>query len=122
MLRYAQDPCHGETTVALSHRLMTDPSKHEIPEAFRPDVQRAAEILREHGCSEIFLFGSLASGETHKRTDIDLAVRGCPKGEYFRVLGRLLLELENSVDLVLLDRDDPFGRFLQDQGGLVQVA
>lgn len=37
----------------------------------------------EAGCSEIFLFGSLASGEVGDKSDIDLAIRGCPQGKFF---------------------------------------
>ena len=101
---------------------MTIETRPRIPEDFRRDIRRATEILKEHGCTEVFVFGSLANGQTHERTDIDLAVRGCPKGKYFRILGRLVLELDNRVDLVLLDRGDPFGRFLQDEGELLRVA
>ena len=92
-----------------------------IPEEFRKDVQLAAQILKEAGCSQVFVFGSLASGKTRRDSDIDLAVRGCPEGQYFRILGRLLLELDHPVDLVLLDRRDPFGLFLQEQQELVQI-
>lgn len=94
----------------------------QIPERFRRDLSRATELLRDHGCTEVFLFGSLANGQVHEGTDLDLAVRGCPRGEYFRIFGQLLLELENGVDLVLLDRGDPFGRFLEEEGELVRVA
>ncbi len=41
--------------------------------------------------------------------------------QYFRILGRLLLELDHPVDLVLLDRRDPFGLFLQEHQELVQI-
>jgi predicted nucleotidyltransferase len=97
-------------------------TQEQLSESLRRDLRRATEVLQEHGCTEVFLFGSLANGEIHDRTDLDLAVRGCPKGEYFRILGQLLLELDNGVDLVLLDREDPFGRFLQEEGELVRVA
>ena len=93
-----------------------------IPEMYQNDIQRAAQILKEAGCSQVFLFGSLASGKTRRDSDIDLAVRGCPEGQYFRILGRLLLELDHPVDLVLLDRCDPFGLFLQEHQELVQIV
>lgn len=92
-----------------------------IPEMYRKDVQRAAQILKEVGCSQVYLFGSLASGRNRRDSDIDLAVRGCPKGQYFHILGRLLIELDHPVDLVLLDRHDPFGAFLQEYQELVEI-
>lgn len=96
-------------------------SEARIPEDYRKDLQRAVAILKEAGCSQVFLFGSLTSEQVRKDSDIDLAVRGCPKGQYFSILGRLLLELEHQVDLVLLDRNDPFGLFLEQQQELLPI-
>ena len=96
--------------------------KVQLPETYQRDVRRAVEILKESGCTQIFLFGSLATGKVHKGSDIDLAVRGCPKGEFFHLLGKLLLELYHSVDLVSLDRQDDFARYLEEKGGLLQVG
>ncbi|MEK7327702.1 MAG: hypothetical protein AAB217_20855 [Chloroflexota bacterium] len=41
---------------------------------------------------------------------------------FFQLLGKLLLELNHSVDLVNLDRPDPFARFLETKGGLLQIG
>jgi predicted nucleotidyltransferase len=93
-----------------------------FPKAYERDVEQAVEILKAGGCTQVFLFGSLASGEVRRGADIDLAVRGCPRGDFFYLLGRLLLELEHSVDLVSLDRDDPFARYLEEEGELLRIA
>lgn len=93
-----------------------------IPTPYRQNLQRAVEILQNAGCSDVFLFGSLAHGNIHEGTDIDLAVRGCPTGEYFNILGKLFFELDYPVDLINLDKPDAFARFLEEQGELVQVA
>lgn len=93
-----------------------------IPTPYRQNLQRAVEILQNAGCSDVFLFGSLAHGNVHEGTDIDLAVRGCPTGEYFNILGKLFFELDYPVDLINLDKPDAFARFLVEQGELVQVA
>ena len=92
-----------------------------LPEPFQQQIRRAARILREAGCTGVFLFGSLAAGEIKDTSDIDLAVRGCPKGEFFHLLGRLLLELDYPVDLVNLDSQDAFARYLEREGELLQV-
>jgi len=93
-----------------------------VPEGFREDIDRAVRILKEGGCSEIFLFGSGAEGKISDRSDIDLAIRGCPPGHFFRLLGRLLWELDHPVDLVNLDTQDPFVQFLQKEGVLLQIG
>jgi len=93
----------------------------QLPESYRRQIRRAARILRESGCTEVFLFGSLATGEIKDKSDIDLAVRGCPKGEFFHTLGRLLLELDYPVDLVNLDSQDAFARYLEREGELLQI-
>lgn len=52
----------------------------------------------------------------------DLAVRGCPRGEFFHLLGSLLLQLDYPVDLVNLDGRDAFARYLEKEGGLLQIG
>jgi len=95
--------------------------KTAIPEIYKRDVRKAVEILKAAGCTDIFLFGSLAAGRTGEGSDIDLAVRGCPQGEFFHLLGRLLLELEHLVDMIDLDKQDAFARYLEQEGELLQV-
>ncbi len=93
-----------------------------MPETYRRSLQRAIEILKAVGCTQIFLFGSLAKGQIETESDIDLAIRGCPEGKFFHVLGQLLLELDHPVDLVSLDTQDAFARYLEQEGELVRVA
>ena len=93
-----------------------------IPAAFQPDVARAVRILKEGGCKEVFLFGSLAEGRSHADSDIDLAVCGCPADRFFHLLGKLLFELRHRVDLVDLDAPDPFAQYLLQHGALQRVG
>ena len=83
-----------------------------FPPEFHADLQRAVEILKEGGCTEVHVFGSVAEGRVREGSDLDLAVRGCPPGRFFILLGRLLAELEHPVDLVDLDRDQRISAFL----------
>lgn len=77
------------------------------------DIRRATQILKNAGCSHVFLFGSMATGHTHARSDIDLAIQGCPQGQFFRLAGQLYMELDTIVDLIDLDNtQDPFVRRL----------
>ena len=96
--------------------------KVQLPKTYQEDVHRAVEILKEAGCTHVFLFGSLTAGRIRDGSDIDLAVRGCPKGRFFHLLGKLLLELDHPVDLVSLDRQDAFACYLEEEGELLQIG
>jgi predicted nucleotidyltransferase len=74
-----------------------------LPAPYRMNVARAIEILKDAGCTEIYLFGSLATGDIRPQSDMDIAVRGCPKKDFFQIYGKLFRELDYSVDLVDLD-------------------
>jgi predicted nucleotidyltransferase len=88
----------------------------------RQRVEKAAALLKNAGCKEVYLFGSVAEGSDNENSDIDIAVKGCPPGRFFELLGRLLLELDCRVDLVNLDHEDAFARHLLDKGQLLHVA
>jgi predicted nucleotidyltransferase len=94
-----------------------------FPDEYRQDIETAVSLLKSEGCTEIYLFGSLAQGKTpHARTDLDIAVRGLPRRRYFEIYGRLLLVLTHPVDLVDLDAETPFTHMLKKQGSLHRVA
>ncbi len=94
----------------------------EVPVSHRRDLQEAITILKEEGCGEIYLFGSLVNGDHSEKSDIDLAVRGLQKRKYFRALGRLMLKLDHHVDLVNLEKRDRFSTLLLEKRELVRVA
>jgi predicted nucleotidyltransferase len=94
----------------------------QIAPPYQKDIQKAIKILKDAGCDEVFLFGSLVSQEYRKSSDIDLAVRGCPQGKFFHLLGKLLLEMDHPADLVNLDRQDAFTQFLEQKKELIQIA
>ena len=54
----------------------------------------------------------------HPKSDIDLAVHGCPPQQFFHLLGRLMINLEHRVDLVDLDVPSPFVEALLARGTL----
>lgn len=100
----------------------TDGEMNQLAKSYRRNVSRAVKILKEAGCAAVFVFGSVASGRIEDDSDIDLAIRGCPKGGFFHLMGRLLLELDYPVDLVNLDRRDAFACYLEREGELLQVG
>jgi len=93
-----------------------------LPASYQEDVIHAVKILKEAGCQRVFLFGSLTTAGVTSQSDIDLAVRGCPKGSFFHLLGRLMLELDHPVDLISLDQPTQFTRFLETEGELLELA
>ncbi len=93
-----------------------------LPVSYQQNLRRAVNILQQAGCTDIFLFGSLATGKIRNTSDIDLAIRGCSKGQFFQLLGKLIFELDYPVDLVNLDRADNFARYLEREGGLLQIG
>jgi len=97
-------------------------NEKDLPDDYNSDINRAIEILKNGGCSDIYLFGSLTTRENRNKSDIDLAIRGCPKGKFFHLLGKLLFELKYSVDLINLDKQDTFSRYLEKEGELIQIG
>jgi predicted nucleotidyltransferase len=93
-------------------------NQRQLPQSYQDNLARAVEILKAGGCTEVYLFGSLALGNFHERSDIDLAVRGCPPGNFFHCLGQLMMKLDYPVDLVDLDVENAFTRYLVKKGKL----
>ena len=92
-----------------------------LPADFREDTKKAIKILKESGCKEIYIFGSLTQGKATKESDIDLAIRDYPIENFFHIYGMLYMELSHPLDLVDLDMDANFGEYLEKEGGLVRV-
>lgn len=67
--------------------------------------EQIAEFARDAGARRVLLFGSRARGTSQPRSDIDLAVEGCP--DFDRLSDRLQDELWSllRVDVVNLDAD-----------------
>ncbi len=94
---------------------------NQIPASHRHDVEKALEILREAGCREIYIFGSLVDGAVTSKSDIDLAVKGIPPEFYFKVLARLIMQLDHPVDLIDLEEDNRFSQMIRREGNLRRV-
>lgn len=94
-----------------------------FPEKYRQDIEKATAILKNNGCTEIYIFGSIANGKFNENSDIDIAVKGLSDEKFFRVLGELRKELENDIDLIDLDDEkNRFVQFILKQGELIKVA
>lgn len=94
---------------------------NQIPDRYQKDVSKAVKLLKEAGCNEVFLFGSLVKGSERNGSDIDLAVKGCNPELYYHLIGRLMMELDHPIDLINLDQADEFTKYLLAEGDMVSV-
>jgi len=85
-------------------------------------IKAAAATLKASGAREVYLFGSASTGTMREGSDIDLAVSGLPPENYFRALALAGDVLKRPIDLVDLDEENAFTRYLKQEGELVRVA
>jgi predicted nucleotidyltransferase len=85
-------------------------------------IEQAAVALRAAGAREVYVFGSAAKGIMHEGSDVDLAVAGLPPAAFFRAMAAASDALRRPLDLVDLDEDNPFTRYLKRHGELRRVG
>lgn len=64
-------------------------------------------LTQQYGATRVVLFGSLACGQPHHESDVDLAVEGLPPTQYFIALADLMTLFGTAVDLVRLEEAPP---------------
>jgi len=85
-------------------------------------VQKAVTALKSAGAREVYLFGSAAKGALREESDVDMAVSGLPPEVFFRAMAQASRALGRPLDLVNLDRDNLFTRYLVEEGELRRVG
>lgn len=85
-------------------------------------IKRVAAELKAAGAREIYVFGSAAKGTGDVASDLDLAVSGLPPSVFYRMGARVSDLIGQSVDLIDLDVDTPFTRYLREENELVRVG
>lgn len=93
-----------------------------MTQELRELVERAAAVLRAEGATQVYLFGSAATGRMHEGSDIDVAVTGLPPARFFRAMGLAGDMLDRPLSLIDLDEDTPFTRYLKAEGELQRVG
>ena len=93
-----------------------------IPPKYRQDIENAKNLLKNEGCEAVFLFGSLVTGNIRDGSDIDIGIKGLPKGKFFEVYSRLYFDMENKIDLVDFDMNSDFYSMLDKIGEVVQIG
>ena len=85
-------------------------------------VDRAASALKAVGAKEVYVFGSAAHGTLRENSDVDMAVSGLPPEVFFRAMAKASRALGRPIDLIDLDEDNPFTRYLKKKGELRRVG
>lgn len=65
--------------------------------------QQIAQFAREAGARRVILFGSRARGTNRPKSDIDLAIEGCP--DFYALYDRLQDELWSLLELDIVNLD-----------------
>lgn len=85
-------------------------------------IQTATAILKAAGAREVYIFGSAASDKMRLDSDVDIAVSGLPPNVFFRAMSDAERALGRPLDLIDLDEDNPFTRYLKSEGELLRVG
>jgi predicted nucleotidyltransferase len=54
----------------------------KIPLKYQEDIEKATNLLKNEGCKNIYLFGSLITGKIHENSDIDIGISGSETTAY----------------------------------------
>jgi len=82
-----------------------DSSSTFIADGYSVAKDIATELMRHFGAKKIMLFGSLARGDLHMRSDIDLAVWGIPAAKFYRAVA-FATGLSKTWKVDIVDGDD----------------
>jgi predicted nucleotidyltransferase len=100
----------------------TCPMKPESDDELKILIDKAAAILRAYGAREVYAFGSAQTGDFDaERSDIDLAVRGIPPGNFYSAVGEALCSIDRDIDVIDLDAGTAFGKYLEEHRELTRV-
>jgi predicted nucleotidyltransferase len=94
---------------------------NKIPENYREDIKTAVNLLKNEGCTAVFLFGSMVTGKIHQNSDIDIGITGLHPKKFFKVYANLDKKLSNKVDLVDFDLCKDFYALLNNLGEVVEI-
>lgn len=82
-----------------------------LPSDIARSIQIIEKILLRHGANKVILYGSLARGDHHAQSDIDICVEGLPDQNYFRAYAECLMQTQHAMSV--LDFSNTTGYFRQ---------
>ena len=68
------------------------------------------------------MFGSLVTGKIHDKSDIDIGIKGLPKGKFFATCAKVYFALNNDIDIVDFDNNDELYSLLNRLGEVVEIG
>jgi len=92
-----------------------------MTENLQTRIRDASAALKAAGAREVYMFGSAATGTMREGSDVDLAISGLPPEKFFMAMGAAGDILEHPFDLIDLDEDNPFTRYLKEEEELVRI-
>lgn len=93
-----------------------------MTDKLKEQIERATKALKTRGASAVYLFGSAATDTMRENSDLDFAVSGLPPEVFFRAMGEAEDAAETTLDLVDLDEENAFTRYLKRKGKLKRVG
>ena len=96
--------------------------EYGIPKKYQKDIELAANLLKNDGCKSVYLFGSLVTGKNHEFSDIDIGIKGLPKGKYFETCSKVYFAIDHDIDIVDFDSNVDFYNLLNRQGELIEIG
>ena len=94
----------------------------QIPEKYRRNIEEVATILKKEGCTDVFLFGSLANGKIRDDSDIDIGIKGLPAEKFIPVYSKLYGAFDTRVDLVDFDYEHGMFDILQELDEVIKIG
>lgn len=82
----------------------------------------AVKILKKAGAREVYVFGSAAHGSIESANDIDIAVSGLAPDKFISSFCAVDSMLPKPLDLIDLDSDNPFTRYLKSENELLRIG
>ena len=93
-----------------------------VPVKYRQDIENITKLLKKEGCEAVYLFGSLVTGKNNDDSDIDIGIKGFPKGNFFEIYSKIYFNFDNKIDLVNFDSAKELYSMLDQIGEIVQIG
>jgi len=93
-----------------------------IPEKYRNDIENATFCLKNEGCTEVFLFGSLITGNYTDSSDIDIGIMGLSPKKFIRTYSKLNNIIKNNFDLIDFDENKDLYNLLYSIGEIQKIG
>jgi len=113
---------HEVTFSSVIPRRTNNFNFESLPDTYKKDIQKAVEILKNEGCKEIYLFGSLVTGKYHDNSDIDIGIKGIPFDKFFYVYGKLGFDADHVIELTDFDDSKEFFEIVNRHKEIVKIG